>query len=82
MRFAQGPSSAAADGWHTRMRRRLSVSPSPVTLNGPEMSSPGMRGTRSISGNIATGLTVESDSANERWMNATPTWRRPALILT
>ncbi len=52
-----------------KMRLRLSVSPTPVTLNGPAMSMPGIVGARSISGSIAIGCSGESDSANERCTN-------------
>ena len=35
IRVAQGPSAAASAGRHTKIRRRLGVSPGPVGFNGP-----------------------------------------------
>ena len=83
MRRAHGASSSAVRGMADEDASRLSVSPTPVTLNGPEMSTPGMVGVRSISGSSAIGCSGESDSANERCTKATPTrWARRPCTLT
>jgi hypothetical protein len=44
MRRAHGSSASADSGLQMKTRRRLSVSLTPVTLKGPEMSTPGMVG--------------------------------------
>ena len=83
MRCAHGSSSAARRGPADEDRACGSrVSLTPVTLNGPEMSTPGIVGARSISGSMAIGCSGESDCANERCTNATPTRCGPAFTFT
>ena len=82
MRRAQGCSSAAAAGWQMKIRRRLSVSPTPVTLNGPETSNPGMRRKSlhfwQLGDRLATVNPTRRRSAHEGDAHTV----RPALTLT